>query len=133
MARAVKDSLLLANVACPVAANVVNTAGIDLGTTQPFPTDERFDVNVRMTAATSANTKNINVVLQGSTDNGNWTNIADLSNHVFASNAATTFPASSSAWKLPPGFAKRYIRVSAAGETNGGNSSDGTLTLELLF
>ena len=34
---------------------------------------------------------------------------------------------------LPPGFSKRYLRASAAGEANGGNAADGTLTVELLF
>lgn len=129
--RGLKDTNLTANIALPNAANVVNTGQLDLGA-QPYPVTEAFTVKVETSASTAANSKNINVVLQSSNDNGaNFTNIAEFAVLVVAGDASA-HAASSRTYKLQPNQ-KRYIRAQATGEANGGDASDGTLTISLLF
>jgi len=134
MSRKLKDALLTESVALPNAANTVNTGAIDLGTAAPFPTSERFAVKLSTEAATGANNKNITIVLQASNEsNANFSNITGLSTLVVTDNNAAGYPAASREVQLPPGLNKRYIRASATGEANGGNASDGDLTVQLLF
>ncbi len=130
---AVQDALLSGNVALPNAANTVNTNVIDLQTPNsgPFPTSGRFTVQLTTTQSTGANSKNINIALQHSSDNSSWANVPELAVTTIAGNAAN-FPATTVNVSLPP-TAKRYIRGTATGEANGGNASDGTLTVKLLF
>jgi len=138
--RVQQDALLSANIALPNAANTVNTAALQVGgnSAGPFPTNGRFTVKVATTQCTGANSKNINVSLQhtsrnsdGTADNGNWANIPELAVRTIAGNAAN-FPAAT--YNIPvPDACKEFIRASATGEANGGNSSDGTITVTLLF
>lgn len=128
---AIKDLTLQANIALPNAANTVNTNGIDLGAT-PYPAaTKKIEVQILTTQSTGANSKNINVTLQDSADNSTFAAIPELAAKVIAGNAAN-FPAASDVYALPP-TVRRYIRASALGEANGGNASDGTLTIALLF
>ena len=132
--RKLKDALLKKSVALPNAANTVTTSSIDLGAVVPFPTSERFAVKLSTEAATGANSKNITVVLQASAEAAaNFTNISGLGTLVVTDAAGAGYPAGSLEVQLPPGVNKRYIRASATGEANGGNASDGDLTVELLF
>ncbi len=130
---AVQDALVSGNVALPNAANTVNTNVIDLGTPNsgPFPTSGRFTVSLVTTLATGANSKNINVALQHSSDNSSWANIPELAVQTIAGNA-TKYPATTVNVSVPP-TCKRYIRGTATGEANGGDASDATLTVKLLF
>jgi len=133
------DALKVSNsAALPNAANTINTSAIDLEAGQPFPTTGKFTVQLATTQSTGANSLNINVALQhtnantdGTADNGNWANITGLAIRTIAGNAAN-YPANTWNVTLPPST-KRYIRGSATGEANGGNASDGTLTVKLLF
>lgn len=132
MDRSFVDASLKANVALPNAANVANTNVVDLGSTTPFPLTEKFQVKIETSAATAANSKNVNVVLQSSNEaSANFANIADFSTLVVAGGASAR-SASSRGIQLPPNT-KRYIRAQATGEANGGDASDGTLTISLLF
>lgn len=133
--RNLRDQSLISNIALPVAANTACTASIDLGHAQPYAVDESFNVRVTIDTATGANSKNCNAVLQASNEsNANFVNIANVPAPllVAAGNAANVIGANVVV-KLPPLFAKRYIRAAATGEANGGDSSDGQLTVELLF
>lgn len=132
--RNLKDANLKQTVALPNAANTVNTNGIDLGATTPFPTTEKFAVRLTIGTATGANNKNINAVIQDSADNSTFANIAGLGAPIKRSvdNNGAGHTESSIDVQLPPGT-RRYIRASATGEANGGNSADGNLTVELLF
>lgn len=132
------DGQLTQSVALPNAANTVNTNAVDLEAAKPFPTTGRFTVNLATTQSTGANSKNINCSIQhtaansdGTADNGNWANVPELAVKVVSGNAAN-FPAANVNVALPP-TVKRFIRASATGEANGGNASDGTLTVKLLF
>ena len=126
-----KDAGLKVTFTLPNAANTVNSNAIDLGNTSPYPVVESIQVRLSGTVATAANSKNINYVIQHSAEAAaNFTNIAELAVKVVAGNSANA-PAFSHNIALPPST-KRYLRVSATGEANGGNSADGTGTLEVL-
>ena len=133
MNRSFKDSNLKQSVALPNAANTANTNSIDLGAADGYPSTGKFAVRLSTTAATGANDKNVTAVLQGSNEaDANFTNISELAS-VVINEGSSAYAATNRDVTLPPGFAKRYIRASATGEANGGDASDGTLTVELLF
>ena len=130
--REIQDAGLKVTFALPNAGNTVNSNAIDLGNTTPYPVTEKIQVRLSGSVATAANSKNINYVIQHSAEAAaNFTNIASLAVKVVAGNAANA-PAFTHNVALPPDT-KRYLRVSATGEANGGNSADGTGTLQLLF
>lgn len=137
--RQVLDANKIVTIALPNAANTVNTNAIDLEVATPYPTTETINVGILTNLCTAANSKNINIVLQetganaAGIDTANYANIVTLGApiKVVAGNA-TKYAATTTYVKLPPGC-KRYIRAQATGEGDGGDSSDGTLTLELLF
>ncbi len=131
MPRTIQDADLTKSIALPNAANTVNTNSIDLGTVTPFPTSERFGVRIVTTAGTAANDKNITIVLQGSSEAAaNFTNISGLSTTLI-NEGSSLYAATTADYALPPGFAKRYIRASATGEANGGDASNGTLSIKV--
>lgn len=133
MNRSFKDSNLKQSVALPNAANTANTNSIDLGAADGYPSSGKFAVRLSTTAGTGANDKNVTIVLQGSNEAAaNFTNITELAS-VVINEGSSAYAATNRDVTLPPGFAKRYIRASATGEANGGDASDGTLTVELLF
>ena len=130
--RRIKDASLTKSVALPNAANVANTNSVDLGKTLPFPIGQAFHVKLSTSTANGANNKNITVKLQDSADNSTFANIAALGALTVTDNNAGGYPAGSLTVALPPS-ARRYIRAQATGEANGGNASNGTLTVDLLF
>lgn len=121
------------SAALPNAANTVNTTALDLQTpnTGPFPTTGRFVVQISTTQSTGANSLNINCTVADSADNASFANIVGIGTLRIAGNAAN-YPATTFNVSLPPAT-RRYIRVTATGEANGGNASDGTITGKLLF
>ncbi len=130
--RRIKDASLTKTVTLPNAATVKNTAGVDLGKTLPFPITEAFHVKLSTSVATGANNKNITVKLQDSADNSTFANIAEIAALTVTDANGAGFPTGTITVALPPDT-RRYIRGSATGEANGGDASDGTLTVELLF
>lgn len=136
MKRLFKDAQLKVTKALPNAANTVTTNVIDLGTSAPFPTTEKFHVKISIDTATGANSKNVNAVLKATNESngGNAVNIAGLGAPILvaAGNAANVIGANVVV-QLPPNLDKQYICASATGEANGADSSDGNLTVELLF
>lgn len=129
--RQLKDATLIVTAALPNAANTVNTNGIDLGATTPYPAVEKFQVEVATTAGTGANNKNVTIVIQDSADNSSFTNVATLKSVVIPE-VSTAYAATTEVYALPPDV-RQYIRASATGEANGGDASDGDLTVSLLF
>ena len=133
------DGTKQANIALPNAANTVCTAAIDLEAGQPFPTTGVFTVQIVTTSGTgNVNSNNINFTLQmanayanGSVNTSNFANISNFSTITIAS-LNGNYPATTQNYSLPPGAA-RFIRAVALGETGGGNSSNGTITVQLLF
>ncbi len=131
MPRAILDAQVKVSAALPNAGNTVNTNAIDLGAVTPYPTTESFQVQVKTTAATGANNKNITIVVQDSADGSNFTNVASLATIVI-NEESSAYAATTRNYALPPDV-RRYVRASAAGEATGGNAADGTLTLQGLF
>lgn len=134
MAREIQDydASVKVSSALPNAANTVNSNVIDLGNNVAHPITEHFAVKLSITAATGANNKNINIALQQSNEsNANFANIAELASWVNV-NDNSTYTAATRTVQLPPST-KRYIRATAVGEANGGNASDGTFGVQLLF
>jgi hypothetical protein len=133
-ARALQDALKVVSITLPNAANQVNSNSIDLEQVAPFPTTERVGVRLAWTTALGANNLNINFVFQESAESAaNFTNVAMVPNpaKVLAS-LNTVYSAGSIDIPLPVAT-KRYIRFFAKGEANGGNASNGTASMALLF
>ncbi len=129
--RRLLDANFIKNVAMPFAANTVNTNAMDLVQAVVYPVTQYVVLQVNTTQCTGANTKNINYNVQDSADNITFANIATLRAQVILGNAAN-YPATSTNFALPPST-KQYVRVSALGEANGGDASDGVLNAQLLF
>ena len=134
MARTRTDALTTVSATLPNAANTVNSNGIDLGATTPFPTTESVQVKLSIGAATGANNKNINIRVMDSADNTTFANVAVIANPVLRSVDAdgSGHSASNVIISLPTTI-KRYVRATALGESNGGDSSDGTFAITLLY
>ena len=134
MPRNIQDALTIISATLPNAANTVNSNAIDLGATTPFPTTEQIQVRLDISTATGANNKNINIRITDSADNSTFTNVALLANPALRSVDANGagHSASNVIVQLPPNT-RRYIRAAAVGEANGGDSSDGTFKITLLY
>lgn len=132
--RRLRDAVLIVSGALPNAAATVNTNGVDLGSATPYPLTEACTVKILTTAGNGANNKNINIRIMDSADNGNWTNVAVIANPVLrvTDNNGAGYAASNVTISLPPTI-QRYVKATALGEANGGDASNGTFTLELLF
>ena len=131
--RAIQDAIFQVSVA--LGDNALTTRGnaLDLESVQPFPVTERITAQIVTTAGNGANNKNVNIRFQHSDVNlnANFVNISELSiltiPEVSAAYAATTQNNA-----LPPST-KRYIRLICVTESSGGNPSNGTAAIKLLF
>jgi hypothetical protein len=127
--RRLGDALLKTSGDLPNAANTVTTTSIDLGP-QPYSATESLVALLQTTAGTGANAKNITITLQDSAEaNANFAAVATLGATI-TTETGGSYPAVTARYKLPPGL-KRYVRLSATGETNGGNGAGGTMTLSI--
>jgi hypothetical protein len=127
-----KDNLLIESVALPNAANTANTTGLLLPqqAVRPFTNDIR--VQLTTTAGTGANNKNITITLQASNEAAaNYAAISELATLVI-NEETSAYPATTREVTLPPNLNKLYIRASAVGEANGGDASDGDLTISII-
>ncbi|HWN95013.1 MAG TPA: hypothetical protein VNT99_08270 [Methylomirabilota bacterium] len=133
MPRAIQDASLQVTTTLGSNANTTRGNSIDLGAVTPYPITEVLSVTISTTAATGANNKNVNIRLQHSPDaaNVNFVNIPELDiltiPEVNAAYAATTRTHSL------PASTKQFIRVICVTESSGGNASDGTAVLKVLF
>jgi len=134
MSRARIDALTTVSASLPNAANTVNVNSIDLGAVTPYPVTESVQVKLSITAATGANNKNIYIRLRDSADNTTFANIANVSNPLFVSVDADGggHAVASGVFSLPANV-RRYLQVTALGEADGGDSSDGTFSIALLY
>lgn len=118
------------STALPNAANTKNTSSIDLGAVTPFPLNSQIHVLVSLSAATGANTKNINTTVQDSADDSSFTAIAGL--QVWTNISAGVVYTAATRYVSLPAITRRYVRVSCVGEANGGDASDGTITAQIV-
>lgn len=131
--RSIQDAQLQVSVALGDNAATTRGNALDLGTATPFPTTEKVTVQIVTTAGNGANNKNVNIRLQHANNNANanFVNIPECAivtiPELNASYAATT-----ANFTLPPSTLQ-YIRVICVTESAGGNASNGTATLKVLF
>jgi len=131
--RAIQDAQLTVNTALGNNNSTTSTNAVDLGAVTPFPVTEHIMVQIVTTAGNGANNKNVNITIQDSNVNtaANFTNIAELAAlvipEVSASYAATTRNVA-----LPPST-RQYVRLLCVTENAGGNATNGTATLKVLF
>lgn len=125
-----KDTALLKSVALPNAANTANTNTIALPQQAVSPYTTQFRVLLENALATGANSKNITYSVYG-TNESNGANATQLRSFVVAGNA-TKHPVSSREVYLDPEADVSYIFGSATGEANGGDASDGTLSISIV-
>jgi len=125
-----KDATLKQSVALPNAANTANTNVIELPQQAVRPFNSTYRVTLKNTAGTAANTKNINYRLYA-TNESNRANAVPASEVFTVVSASTTHPVSSREVYLRPELDKKFIFASATGEANGGDASDGALTVEI--
>jgi hypothetical protein len=126
-----KDATLRQSVALPNAANTVNTNVIELPQQATRPFNGNFRVILKNEAATAANTKNLNYRLYA-TNESNGANAVAASEIFTVVSATTVHPVSTREVYLRPELDKKYIFGSATGEANGGDASDGDLTIEII-
>lgn len=133
MSRAIKDAELQETVALGNNNSTTYSNAIDLGAVTPFPVTDVITVQIATTAATGANNKNVNIVIQDSNvnTNANFANVAAIGilhiPEVGAAYAATTRNIA-----LPPNI-KQFIRVRCNTENAGGNATDGNATIRILL
>lgn len=132
MSRAIKDADLLESVALGNNNSTTFTDAIDLGAATPFPVTEVITVQISTTAATGANNKNVNIVIQDSNvnTNANFTNVAAVAALVIPEVGAA-YAATTRNIALPPGV-RQFIRLRCNTENAGGNATDGTATIRIL-
>jgi len=129
--RLLQDATLRKAAALPNAANTTTTASIDLGP-QPYNATEDLVVRIDTIQATGANSKNITITVQDSDEPAaSFAAVAGLGPLVIAGNT-TAYPATVRKSIKLPTTTKRYIRISATGEANGGDAGDGTMTLSVV-
>lgn len=130
---AIQDAQFTTSVALGDNASTTRGNGLDLGSATPFPVTQRVTVQIVTTAGNGANNKNVNIRLQHSTvdTNANYVNIPEC--------AITTIPELNALYAvttvnhaLPPSTL-RFIRAICVTESSGGNASNGTATLKVLF
>lgn len=143
-ARAVRDVNFVVTVALPNAANTANTNVIDFWAgasppsgSLPYATTQYVTAFIGVTTlGNGANNKNINVVLMDSADNVTFTNVVGFQpgNTIsqFTDGNGAGYAVANKTISLPPGV-RRYLKVSATGEANGGNAANGILTFALNF
>lgn len=134
-AKSLLDVNYIVTTLLPNAANNVNSSGLDLQQAVPYPVStDQVDVQIIIVGGAGANNKNVNVWMEDSADNGNWTNTVGLANPLVqvTDNQNTNTGNNTYTFKLMPG-GRRYIRVALVGEANGGAGTNGSATLQLLF
>ena len=137
--RAVIDNNFVQTVALNAAnAAVTNTNTIDLQQATPYSTTEIVTVQINMTGCANGlgptNSKNINGVIQVSSDNSNWANSTLYATPLLVSGATNgSLTAATTNIKLAPGE-KRYIRAQFTGEAGGGTPNNAVVGgIQLLF
>lgn len=133
MSRAIKDALLKTVKALPAAAASASQTAIDLGAVTPDVSLQNVEALLSVPATPSlVDTKTITYTFEDSADNSSFAAIAELATKVSTGAGGTGAAAVSHRVKLPPAT-RRYLRVTAAVLTAGGDNTAISFTLELLF
>jgi hypothetical protein len=130
-ARILGDAKLTASIALPNAdATPPVTTPIDLGP-QPWNAIEGLSLKVSTTTGTGVNAKIITITVQHSDSAGSgFAAVPSLATLAITA-ASSAYAATTRTYAMPPDL-KRYVRLSCAGESGGGNASNGAATISIL-
>jgi hypothetical protein len=132
--RITKDAALLVTTALPAAGATANGSSIDLGSDEPGPIVDDFDVLVEVPATPSlADTKNITITLQDSADDSTFAAIGALKAQVIGPAAGGAGGSALEFRCKLPATVRRYVRASYAVDASGGDNTAISGTLSLVF
>jgi len=128
-----KDLNLSVTKALPAAAATNYSDAIDLGAVAPGASVEEIDLLLEVPATPSlVDAKTITFTFQDSADNSSFAAIAELATLVLTGASSAGAAAATRRVKLPPSV-RRYVRVSQAVLTAGGDNTAISSTLSLVF
>lgn len=131
--RRLTDQNLSVSHVLPAAAASVGTAGIDLGQTTLGPAGDEFEGVISIDATPSlVDAKTIILTVEDSADNSSFAAIAGLGTLTVTGAGGVGAAAASQRFRFPPGT-RRYVRVSAAVLTAGGDNTAVSFYLSLKF
>lgn len=122
-----QDSNFIVTTSFGGSATTASSAPITFANIQ-LPTVGKFIVNIA-SSNTTTTSGSVNIVLQESSDNTNWNNIAVFANPIVVSTGSISAPTPTQVLLTPQ--AKTYLRVQA--QTLTGNNATGSVTLSALF
>jgi len=131
--RSIQDAQLQVSVALGDNASTTRGNALDLGSTTPFPITEVITAHIVTTAGNGANNKNVNIRLQHANNNANanFVNIPECA-IVTIPELSASYAATTANFALPPSTLQ-FIRLICVTESSGGNASNGTATLKVMF
>lgn len=133
MSRTRKDASLIITVALAAAGANVNSDAIDFEAVAPGVTLETVELEVALPATPNlANDKSITVSVQDSADGVTFADIDSLASLIVTGADAAGAGAVTRKYKLPSDT-RRYVRVNAATEADGGNNTAVEATIAPLF
>jgi hypothetical protein len=129
--RNLKDAELIRTVALPAAGADITTTALDLG--QVPPNEFRFEIELVLPALPSlVDTKKVTITLEDSADGSAYAPVVGLAT-LEVTGAGGAGAAAVTRRVRPPAHLRRYLRAKAAVEAAGGNSTDKTVSLALVF
>ena len=131
--RAFKDANVIVTKALPAAAAANETDSINLQVNAAGVNQDRIDWRISIPATPSlANTKTITLTLKDSADDSSFDAVPGIAPIVLTGAGGVGAAALSRIVKLPPST-RRYLRLDAAVEADGGNNTAVSYTLSALF
>jgi hypothetical protein len=133
MNRCFKDKNSLVTKALPAAAATNYSDSIDLGSTTPGPLVDQLDLLLNLPATPSlVDAKTVTLAFQDSADNSSFAAIPELATVVATGAGGVGAAAIERRVKLPPSV-RRYVRISQAVLTAGGDNTAISTTLAVVF
>lgn len=133
MSRLITDALLTTVKALPAAAASASQTAIDLGCVTPDVSLENVELLLTVPAVPAlVDAKTIIYTFEDSADNSSFAAIAELAT-VTSTGAASAGAAAVSRRVKLPASTRRYVRVTAAVLTAGGDNTAVSFTSKLLF
>lgn len=128
-----RDASFLTSLTLPAAGANANSDSIDLEAVAPGVTAESIEVEIAHPALASlANDKDLTIHLEDSADDSTFADISELASVVSTGAGGAGAAAKTVTLKLPSDV-RRYIRINAAVEADGGDNTGSAATLDLLF
>lgn len=131
--RNIKDNSLIVTANPPTAGAANQTATIDLGSTGSYNQAHAVEVEVVIPAmAALADTKNLVIKLQHSTDNSTFSDVDPLTQTTVTGAGGVGNAAKTVRFRLPSNI-NRYVQFTQTEDAAGGNITASVITYRLLF